>query len=61
MRQKAGLTRDQLADLVGVNKTTVCRWELDQIRMSGPSERLTRLVLKDTLQALKSSPVNTTA
>ncbi len=50
VRAKLGLTQDELADIVGVARNTVARWEMGMHPVSVPVERLLR-----TLSAPKTT------
>lgn len=40
LRQRLGLSQQELAERLGVNQTTVHRWENNERRMSGPAQKL---------------------
>ena len=48
LRQRLGLSQEQLAEQCGVNRTAVCHWESGIRSPSGPSAKLL-LILQETL------------
>lgn len=48
LRQRLGLSQEQLAEQCGVNRTAVCHWESGIRHPSGPSAKLL-LILQETL------------
>ena len=38
LREKAGISAQALADLLGVHRTTVCRWESGEIAIPKPAQ-----------------------
>ena len=44
IRARLGLSQSALAELIGVRRNTVARWERDEIAISGPAARLIRII-----------------
>lgn len=44
LRKHVGLTQQELAELIGVDKTTVSKWENEEAEIGAQSERLIRMV-----------------
>ena len=53
IRVKLGLTQKLMAERLGLQRNTVARMERDEIGISGPVERLARLILD--VQSLTSN------
>jgi putative zinc finger/helix-turn-helix YgiT family protein len=51
IRKHVGLKAVELAGLIGVDKTTVSKWENDQDPIGPQSDRLVRLIIRDRIMA----------
>ena len=46
IRTRLGLTQAKMAERLGVTQNTVARWERNEVRITGPMEKLIRLLSK---------------
>jgi DNA-binding transcriptional regulator YiaG len=44
IRKRLGLSQSKLADVVGVQRNTVARWERDELQIGEPAARLIRII-----------------
>lgn len=40
LRSKLGLSQSEFAELLGVNQSTIARWEREERRIGGPASKL---------------------
>jgi DNA-binding transcriptional regulator YiaG len=59
VREAAGLTQQQIGDVIGVDRATVCRWESGVRSPRGPAARLYLTVLKRAAQEAEQLPAST--
>ena len=56
IRKKLGLTLQQFAPQLGIHWNTLARFERDEMNISGPVEKLARLLLELAQKGRKEKP-----
>jgi transcriptional regulator with XRE-family HTH domain len=56
IREAAGITQQQIGDVVGVDRATICRWESGKRRPRGANVRFYFAVLKRIVEEMRLSP-----